>query len=111
MEKIGKNELATIIYQKLDRLVDRGLVQDGVDEIINFLSEELIKNNAIHVENFGTFSTFILQAHLGQNILSKKKAMTASTRRARFYAHPVFSRLLGLRRHLFQSQNPQSRKI
>lgn len=95
---LTKKKLSSKIHKRLGKSCKKRLIHDSVILIFEFIAEELVRNHAFSVKNFGTLSPYLRKAHKGLNVSSGKIQMIAPVRSVRFRASETFKSLVALRR-------------
>ncbi len=68
MKHIVKSEIINQIYNDNNGTFKRNDIEYIVNSFIKIIGEEIIKNNKVKIEGFGTFSSCVRHAYIGKNI-------------------------------------------
>lgn len=92
--KISKKQLVARIQKRFGDELSQHLIKDAAKVIIDNMISDLISDNPVSVENFGTLSPYVYPGHDGLNIATGKKVFVEPFRTVRFHAHDGLRALL-----------------
>lgn len=108
-KSVTKKVIVSKIHKKLGEALNRRLLTDAVSVICLTLQENLLQDQAVSVENLGTFSPYVFHGHAGVNISTGQLQQVKPFRTVKFHPHFVFLELLASRREGFLKRNDMGR--
>ena len=98
---VTKKVIATKIHQKLGMALNKRVIQDAINAICACLQDNIERDRAVSVENFGTISPYVFHSHSGMNIATGELREVPAFHTVRFHPHFIFLELLARRREAF----------
>lgn len=90
----GKIDIVKRIGKKINNTIQKRLLNDIIDLITDFISDEVSANRVFSVNKFGTFHQATVKPRLVWSRLYQRQVMTKPNRKFKFSPHVVFSNLL-----------------
>lgn len=62
-----KDRLIRKLYYRFNKLINRPVIEDALQIICQYMTNELAKDRSVTIENFGTLSSYVFPEHLCGN--------------------------------------------
>lgn len=98
---VTKKVIANKIHQTLGMALNKRIIQDAINAICTTLQDNIERDQAVSVENFGTMSPYVFHSHAGMNIATGELRQVPAFHTVRFHPHFIFLELLSRRRESF----------
>lgn len=105
---ITRTKLIDAIFNRIHKAVSKVIINDVISIIEYELAQALIENQAISIENFGTFSPYQHPSHHGIDISSGKEMQTQSVKTVKFRTNCHFQNLINNKKNFFQKSKKRS---
>ncbi len=102
MKVINKKELTTILSEKLNNTISKKDIYHSITIICEYLLDQIKDNKSVSVDNFGTFSPFIMKGHKGYHIGTNSLHKTPSLLMVKFRPHIVLINMLKRKKDEFK---------
>ena len=89
---LTKKDIINSIYMQIG--FSKKISENLLDDILNILSENLIKNNKIKISNFGTFTVRIKKKRIGRNPKTKQSKIISNRKVVLFKPSKQFKNFL-----------------
>ena len=89
---LTKKDIINSIYMQIG--FSKKISENLLDDILNILSENLIKNNKIKISNFGTFTVRIKKKRIGRNPKTKESKIISNRKVVLFKPSKQFKNFL-----------------
>jgi nucleoid DNA-binding protein len=99
---VTKKQLTNLLYQRLSGTIAKKHLNSAITVICEFLLEKLIANQAVSVENFGTFSPYTQPSHMGFNVAKGRLQQVKAFLTVRFRPHVAFVKMVRQWRDKYQ---------
>lgn len=106
---VTKKVIANKIQKKLNYTLKKTVIQDAISVMCVMIQKELIRDQAVSIENFGTLSPYTFHQHMGRNVVTKQLQEIESFRSVKFRPHSVFLELLAQRKASFLTNETKSK--
>ena len=103
MKTIDRKKLASLVFSRLNETVPKGLLYDIIYIVSDDLSEKLLSDESISIENFGTLSTYVIPGHNARNIYTNSIEYIEPKRSIRLIPHATLDGLIQNRIKKFRS--------
>jgi nucleoid DNA-binding protein len=101
MKVVTKKKIVSKLHKRLGKSLSKDLLQDSINTILLMLKENLTKDVAVSINNFGTFSPYTYHGHIGLDVSNYTIRRTKKFRTVKFRPHVVFLELLAICREDF----------
>jgi len=101
MSKIGKQELAGLIHDRLGRVIALDTISVAVSIICDGVAQMLVDDIPVTAKHFGTLSPYVYHGHLARDVNTGRVMETKPFRTVKLHPHESFFKLIEEKRDRF----------
>lgn len=101
IKRINENTIIKRMSEKLGIPIEK--ISDAVDIIINTICNDLIRNQAVSISNFGTLNPYVKRIHKANDIRTNEIRMLNLKKSIKFIPHAAVRFLLKNRKYKFRN--------
>jgi nucleoid DNA-binding protein len=99
---INKNKLINKIYNKIGKAVYKIYINDIINIVCDYISDEIVQDRTFSVRNFGTFSPYRYRGHKAYDVTTGIVRDLSSTNSVKFRSHVGFCKLIKRKKTEFE---------